>query len=182
MATKGRGILSAESQLRDSNSPPDLLPTRQWPLYVAGGMLVVWILILTCLAASTANPVVVNQLQISLSDAVVTVELGTSEQGQSFDQVVKTWKGEPPEKLPQLSQFSKFPAKTRLVVPLQKTETGWEVTQGPASWAQIPWAEQLYRLPPVTTNLKPLVYVESPDVLMQLETALALPQSKKTSQ
>lgn len=95
MAAKGRGILSAESQLRDSNSPPDLLPTKQWPLVVAGGMLVVWILILTYLAASTANPVVVNQLQISLSDAVVTVELGASEQGQSHDRVVKSWKGDP---------------------------------------------------------------------------------------
>lgn len=175
---KGQETLPAERPIRDSNSPPDPLPVKQWPLYIAGSMLLGWIAILACMAAFTANPVVVNQLQISLSDAVVTVEASSgSEHGQRTFQVVKSWKGEAPEPFPELPQLSNFPVKTRLIVPLQKTEAGWKVTQGPASWADVPWAEQFFRLPPVTTELKPLVYAESPEVLQQLEFSLALPES-----
>lgn len=159
--------------------PRDPVPSVQWPLYLAGAMVTVWISILALLAATTANPPVVNQLQVMISDAVVTVEIGVAGTGvDSPLSVVKTWKGSPNVSLPPLPEVSRWPAGARVIVPLQKTFNGWRVTQGEASWADFPWTQVDPRFERLSTQLKPLVYPDTPDVQRQLEAALKLPTSE----
>lgn len=159
--------------------PRDPVPSVKWPLYLAGAMVTVWIAILALLAATTANPPVVNQLQILKSDAVVTVVVDTHEYGFGYAfSIAKLWKGEQIDHLAPPFDVRRWPVGSRVIVPLQKTSNGWRVTQGEASWADFPWAQVDPRFERLSTQLKPLVYPDTPDVQRQLEAALKLPTSE----
>lgn len=136
----------------------------------AGGL--AWVGVLAWLVLQSANPVVVNRVQIRHADVIVQ---GTWDAHPSPPQltVERTWKGTLEAKTIRVRQPEGVNVSRRVIVPLTRISPDlYEVTQG-----ELTNPPELHPLPPgiepVTSVVRPEVYPSTDDVARQIEALLS---------
>lgn len=135
-------------------------------LFIAAAVVAaIWLSLLAVLALRTANPVTVNRGQLLASDAVV---VATPRQGRSRGRVVslRIDKSLVGEDLPATLQVGgvepgRFSDPGPYLVPLRRTENGFDVTPAPPA-----------------LNRAPLVYPATAEVVRMAEVILATAAAK----
>jgi hypothetical protein len=154
-AKSGSEDLSRESAQSDSWRTV-IAPLRHRAAAAAGGVWMVWMMFLVVLAATTANPVVLNQLQIRRSSLIVSAQLVDPAGGRLT--VKKIWHGEPTAaeiRVANLRDIDQAHAGKLCIVPLMRT-SGAEYFIG-----AVPEAPE-----------RPVVYRETPEAIEQLKQIL----------
>lgn len=129
----------------------------------------VWIATLWGLMIASANPVVVNRVQILSSSLIVS---GTRDPAKPAVLIIdRVWKGAKPADRIVVRDWPAICPSGKIVVPLQfaRQGDGFSVTHG--EWPNLPAAGKPIVDPQdvVVSNLQPLVYPDTEEVRQQLQ-------------
>lgn len=138
----------------------------RWTIFTIG---FAWIATLWGLMAVSANPVIVNRVQILSSPLIVT---GTRDPKKPSVLVIeRVWKGEKPADRLVVHDWPAVCPTGKLVVPLQfaANGNGFSVTHG--EWPNPPAAGKPINDPKdvVVSIVQPLVYPETDEVIQQVQ-------------
>jgi hypothetical protein len=144
-------------------------PPRRSAVVAIVAVALVWAGCLAALAVRSANPVVVNRVQVWHADSLV---LGVWDAKAARLTVERTWKSPVPADSIAIGTMPQQHPSGRIIVPVTRLSSQqYEVTQG-RLWNP-PERPAASTEKPVESDVQPLVYPATDDVIRQIEALLS---------